>query len=239
MLIKKIEALLVNKIPLPAFVRKCIKFKEMFANPPGIPFQAYFSEINKTFYAESSKPFTFSSWSWDWPILWPDVMAFNGNMGSWAVKPPRGCLPFAWVSPTVAQLNWVLLFTSSTRISVQREWTVCSDGSWQSAHSNIHLPLLPLKGGIDSPKSNLPCRQSERSIVHASGLPDGAQTGVYIQFPSYYSPNLHLLGKPLQGHLATPFTGIFQSLSKQSNSDWGCFLNMKWFSYLTWIVLWH
>lgn len=172
MLIKEIEALLANKISLPAFGLKCFQFKEMFSNPPGTPFQAYFSEINKMFYPEPSKPFTYPSWNWDWPILWPNVMAFNGKMGSWAVKPSRGHLPSAWRSSTAAPLSWILLFTSSTRISVQQGWTVRSDGSWQSAHPNTHLPLLPSKGRTDSPNSNLPCKQSERRdhITHASGL---------------------------------------------------------------------
>lgn len=235
MLIKEIEALLVNKISLPAFALKCFKFKEMFSNPPGIPFQAYFSEINKMFYPEPSKPFTSSSWSWDWLILWPNVMAFNRNRGSWAVKPSRGRLPSAWMGSTAAQLNWILLFTSSTRISVQEGWTVCSDGSWQSAHPNIHLPLLPAKGSL---RGGTTLHMLLVSMAPPSG-PGWCPDRCLHTVPFLLLPQSHLLGKPLQGHPATPFTGILQSLSKQRNSVWGCFLNMKWSSYLTWIVLWH
>lgn len=206
MLIKEIEALLVNKMSLPAFGLKCIKFKEMFPNPPGIPFQAYFSEINKMFYPEPSKPFTSSSWSWDWPILWPNVMAFNGNMGSWAVKPSRGRLPSTWMSSTAAQLNWILLFTSSTRISVQWEWAICSDGSWQSSHTLATPPIKrrnwfpQLKSASQAVWEEGPHHTCFWSPWHHAAAPDDAQTGVYVQFPFYYSPNLHLLGEPLQGH---------------------------------------
>ena len=67
---------------LPAFGFKCIKCKKTFSNPDGIPFWVYFSEVNKVFYPEPSKPLSPPlPWAGLADSLAKKVMAFNRNTG--------------------------------------------------------------------------------------------------------------------------------------------------------------
>lgn len=80
MLVKEVEALVMQQNSSPPFGFKCLKFKDMFSNPEGIAFLAYFSEINKMCSLEPSKQLLLAL-----PQAGTDrfsgknVMAFSGN----------------------------------------------------------------------------------------------------------------------------------------------------------------
>lgn len=142
MLIKKIEDLLMKQNSLPAFGFKCIKFKEMFSNPDGIPFLAYFSERNKCsvfyfFFLELGLADSLAKKSW---FQWEH----KPRRADRVFIPSRGSILFAWMNSTAAWFTWILLF--------HQAWgQVCSCGRLSAVMSSQYTHATPPSKESTSP----------------------------------------------------------------------------------------